>query len=479
MKLFLAIITVIFFLSPSPILNAQGTHHLKVYNKINKTNLIKSQVYLPDTLILYSMKDTIRMSGTYDQTGDFNSKLIEIWLNGKWTNYILNTWTYFPDGSSVNLQQNWLNGQWVNSTLDSSTYDSNGNMLVHLFSYWGQGAWKDSILSFRTYDSNGKILTDFGEYMTNGIWVNHDRSTYTNDGNGSALTFLFELWLNNQWTNSVYNTSTYDSKGKLLTETEQSWMNGKWTNSFQVFYTYDVNENMISYLGKTWDGQWTNTSLSTFTYDANGYKTNTLGQYWSTGQWVNANQYNYTNDQNGNVLNTLYQIWMNGAWSNYQQCTCTYDANGYELTGYNEAWSNSSWIPADNQFIVYINGNSYYFTGYGIKISYVLINPTDVSTDKSSIVKGYSLSQNYPNPFNPSTVIEYALPFESSVNVKFYTSLGQCIREVNENSRQPGNYTLIFESSGIASGVYFYSIKAVSSDGKNKFNSVKKMILLK
>jgi hypothetical protein len=101
-------------------------------------------------------------------------------------------------------------------------------------------------------------------------------------------------------------------------------------------------------------------------------------------------------------------------------------------------------------------------------------------TDGNNItVRDYSLKQNYPNPFNPSTVIKYAIPYESKVNIKFYNSLGQCVREINEGNRQQGNYELNFNSSGLASGVYFYSIKAISTDGKNDFSAIKKMMLIK
>jgi len=59
--------------------------------------------------------------------------------------------------------------------------------------------------------------------------------------------------------------------------------------------------------------------------------------------------------------------------------------------------------------------------------------------------------QNHPNTFNPSTVIKYAVPFESNVNVRFYNSLCQIVREVNEDNRQPENYEISFNSSGLAS----------------------------
>ena len=104
---------------------------------------------------------------------------------------------------------------------------------------------------------------------------------------------------------------------------------------------------------------------------------------------------------------------------------------------------------------------------------------TGVSKDVKTLPQEYTLFQNYPNPFNPSTVIKYAVPFESNVNIRFYNSLGQTVREVSEGNRQPGNYEINFNSSGLASGIYFYTIKALSSDGRNDFSAVKKMIVLK
>jgi hypothetical protein len=119
------------------------------------------------------------------------------------------------------------------------------------------------------------------------------------------------------------------------------------------------------------------------------------------------------------------------------------------------AWVNSQWLQYNWQQVTAVKQAN---------------NPTPID---------FVLHQNYPNPFNPSTVIKYSVPFESSINIRFYNSLGQIVREVNEGKRQPGNYEINFNSSGLASGIYFYSIKAVSTYGKNDFSAVKKMILLK
>ncbi|HEY3390096.1 MAG TPA: FlgD immunoglobulin-like domain containing protein, partial [Prolixibacteraceae bacterium] len=108
---------------------------------------------------------------------------------------------------------------------------------------------------------------------------------------------------------------------------------------------------------------------------------------------------------------------------------------------------------------------------------------TGVSNEVKTLPQEYTLFQNYPNPFNPSTVIKYAVPFESSVDIRVYNSLGQTVREINDGNRQPGSYEYNFNSSsaggGLASGIYFYSLKAISTNGKKDFSAVKKMILLK
>jgi hypothetical protein len=135
---------------------------------------------------------------------------------------------------------------------------------------------------------------------------------------------------------------------------------------------------------------------------------------------------------------------------------------------------------------IYANGNSVNFNGKntGDELNFapnktiVISNPI-AGTENNINPLSFSLEQNYPNPFNPSTVIRYSVPFESNVIINFYNALGQSVREVNEGIRNSGVYELNFNSEGLASGVYFYSIKASSIDGKNNFGGVKKVMLIK
>ncbi len=97
----------------------------------------------------------------------------------------------------------------------------------------------------------------------------------------------------------------------------------------------------------------------------------------------------------------------------------------------------------------------------------------------NNVPKEFSLSQNYPNPFNPSTTIRYALPSESKVKLSVYNLLGQLVTTLVNNVEQTGYHEVVFNALNLASGVYFYTIDVKSTDGKQNFQSAKKLILMK
>jgi Secretion system C-terminal sorting domain len=105
---------------------------------------------------------------------------------------------------------------------------------------------------------------------------------------------------------------------------------------------------------------------------------------------------------------------------------------------------------------------------------------TGVDGDNQNLIPHeYSLEQNYPNPFNPGTIIKYSLPFESSVSLSVYNLLGRSVKELVAEIQPSGEHILNFNAEGLSSGLYFYSIHAVSINNKTNFNYTRKMILLK
>jgi len=91
----------------------------------------------------------------------------------------------------------------------------------------------------------------------------------------------------------------------------------------------------------------------------------------------------------------------------------------------------------------------------------------------------FVVEQNYPNPFNLSTTIKYSLPVQSKVVIKIYNSLGELMERIIDELQEPGIYKLVWDASGLSSGVYFYSIVAGEENSGRTYKEVKKMLLLK
>jgi hypothetical protein len=102
-------------------------------------------------------------------------------------------------------------------------------------------------------------------------------------------------------------------------------------------------------------------------------------------------------------------------------------------------------------------------------------NPIRVGVDESQsgLPTSFALSQNYPNPFNPTTAINYQLPTQRHVTLVVYDMLGREVATLVNEFKHPGAYTVQWDGSGLASGVYFYRLSAGS------FVQLKKMLLLK
>ena len=83
------------------------------------------------------------------------------------------------------------------------------------------------------------------------------------------------------------------------------------------------------------------------------------------------------------------------------------------------------------------------------------------------------LGQNYPNPFNPTTTIPYqvSIPFQPSthVTITVYDVLGRKVETLVNQDEGPGEKTVVFNASNLASGVYFYRMRAGSYIQTKKF----------
>jgi hypothetical protein len=99
---------------------------------------------------------------------------------------------------------------------------------------------------------------------------------------------------------------------------------------------------------------------------------------------------------------------------------------------------------------------------------------SQVEATVAAVANDYTISQNYPNPFNPSTKINFTVKSMERATMKIYDVTGREVATLFNDVAQPGQvYSVQFNASHLASGIYFYVLSTPN------FREVKKMSLLK
>ncbi len=108
-----------------------------------------------------------------------------------------------------------------------------------------------------------------------------------------------------------------------------------------------------------------------------------------------------------------------------------------------------TFIDANNGWAVGNNGTILHTTNGGLTFAE---NQLEVPLE-------FALEQNYPNPFNPSTVIRYQIPEVSQVMLKVFDLLGREVATLVNEAKEPGTFSVQWNASGVASGVYLYRLQ--------------------
>ncbi|HTR82209.1 MAG TPA: T9SS type A sorting domain-containing protein [Bacteroidota bacterium] len=437
------------------------------------------QTYVIDTVVAYS-SDTTRYSYSYDPYGHFYMQTVADWENGGWANFYRLISSYDHKGHPLaELEQFWADNQWGNYDTVTILYDENGLETSELIEYW-QGSQLTNYSRYSyTYDASGNELTDLLEAWDGIEWVNYDLTTSTYDAHNSPVTFLYETWQGSEWVNAERSTLTYDVNGHNVTYLDETWQNSQWTNDDRYSYGYDINGYQVASLYEVWQtSQWMNVDSTSNTYDAHGNSLVTLDETWQGSQWVNQTRDTYTYDTDGRELTWVNEDWETTQFINAERDTLAFDGNGNLALYTHDVWQGSSWSPSignGNEDYIFFNSNGYLyqFQGYEVRFTYDLATIAGVQQTNVSIPSGFALLQNYPNPFNPTTNLRFTIADFRFVSLKIFDALGREVAILVNETKKPGQYTVQWDGSGAASGVYFYTLRAGS------FIQTKKMVLIK
>ena len=94
----------------------------------------------------------------------------------------------------------------------------------------------------------------------------------------------------------------------------------------------------------------------------------------------------------------------------------------------------------------------------GEAVTQMIVSP--MQGENTELPDTYVLDQNYPNPFNPSTMIRFALPEASVVQLDVFNITGQFVGRLANGSMGAGWHSVEFDASTLSSGIYLYRLTA-------------------
>jgi photosystem II stability/assembly factor-like uncharacterized protein len=203
---------------------------------------------------------------------------------------------------------------------------------------------------------------------------------------------------------------------------------------------------------------------------------NISGTLTSRHVWVTANQGTNWTDISSNLPNVPVHSLAIDPSSSSTLYVGT-ETGVYKSTNSGGTWSSSnagmpSYVPTDELAIQKDTKTMFAFT-HGRGVFVVSLTPTGVADSPTGTPREYTLSQNYPNPFNPQTHLRYSIADARFVSLKVFDILGREVATLVNEMKNPGDYTVEWNASAFASGIYFYTLQVGSSV------ETKKMLLVR
>lgn len=331
----------------------------------------------------------------------------------------------------------------------------------------GGATWKD-VLTALPYNSKSKVggIT-FPTPETGYAWLTIDNY---------SKTFVFKSSDSGESWNQIAEIAGGTSFGGdiVFFDADKGVLGGPKIKKDGVYHT------LIKY---TEDGgqNWTDATITA----PDGFKFNYLKQFSilkdgeilaaATNAIFKSSDYGKNWEVLSNDLETKLDNFYNIAFNNGNGAVSAYDGTIAYTSDYGVNWKVDSTMTDVNSISqLRITSDNRIFAGhYKGKISANKMLLTSIDDKINNLVTGYSINQNYPNPFNPTTTIEYIIPEESFVTLTVYNVLGKKVAALVNKIQKSGNYKINFDAANLASGVYFYKIKAGS------YRDTKRMLLIK
>lgn len=241
--------------------------------------------------------------------------------------------------------------------------------------------------------------------------------------------------------------STGYHNSSLVVFTRRLYQAGDWDP--YNFYCSDINAPLPSFTG-TYISTATDTTVAI----------SVAAKYRSNGTFIFGYCNRTSQGYSGNVFIKLFSSGVYGASVQANNTTAGGEMGLPEVSFRN--------VNNDSCLVIWGGyfGYSTYVTG-GCSGPFIGIN------NQNTFATDFTLEQNYPNPFNPVTNIKFNILKSGFVSIKVFDILGNEVDNLVNEIVDAGSYSVTFDGSKFASGIYYYRMES------GGFTETKKMSLVK
>jgi photosystem II stability/assembly factor-like uncharacterized protein len=421
------------------------------FQQTSGTNRNLNDIYLLNSNTGWIVGDSIILKTTnggnnwFTQSVPISSTLLSVFFINENTGFITGNKDYSLIITEIYVFKTTNGG--INWILSNKDYSSLNAVTARSSDIW---AVSDSTI-FKTYsDFPGFASAGRIDKSTNG-GVNF--TSTLSSGDFSGLCFI-----NSQtgWTTSNYSQDIPPSVFKIY-RTTNAGLN--WT----VMYRDSINAPLMAHHSKQIQYLNSNTGYSLL-YGSTGtklLKTTNGGISWD------STKFNHNKNQ------AMYFVDVNTGWiggSNFNVNSNISKTTNAGLNWIDQNIGGTQYI----QNIMFVNNMTGWAVGYsGAILKTINGGVSGIIKISNTIPDKFSLYQNYPNPFNPVTKISFDIRKTGFVTLKIYDNLGRELTTLLNEVKSEGTYSVDFDGSDLASGVYHYKIMTGS------FSDTKTMLLIK
>lgn len=484
-----------------------------------------------------------RTTYTYNLLGLVDTELGEYYKTTGWINDYILINSYNSSGLvTCYLYKEWKTDKWENDSRESYQHNSNGKITLHTYETWYNSNWFLSNLYTYSFTDSGDLIEYYSESHSTSGGNSKRRQTNSYNPQKQLIQELYENFSDSNWVPTSRATYQYELNNLVEKITNEKWTANAWVNNSYIVDTLNENKQIVKHYLSSWSNSaWKPSSRETYTYNSKGKNLVYTKEAFSNNVWDLRRKQEFGYDLNDDLMvSFLFSSWYNGTPSEIglilELDIASNLVEPFEISSSNlKIWYKSISVPVE---LASFSGN--YKDGKislkwntatetnnrGFEVERKTINsgwvslgfvagagttakPTNYIFEDKNIpegklyyrlkqidldgsvsypqqievntvaIKDFSLAQNYPNPFNPSTVINFNLPSECKVRVNIYNTTGQLVKELINGVKEAGTYNIKFDASRFSSGIYFYTIQAGQTNGKEAFRNTKKMILVK